>query len=72
MASYSAAPSVPVIDTERCTVLWDSATLRWSSSERTPEQSYTLEYCRQYELEGEGLRYESSPPDHTFVPRGHS
>lgn len=50
-----AAPSVPVIDTERCTVMWDSATLRWSST--NPEQSYTLEYCRQYELEGEGLRW---------------
>lgn len=51
-----AAPSVPVIETERCTVMWDSATLRWSSANQTPEQSYTLEYCRQYELEGEGLR----------------
>ncbi|XP_029999852.1 cardiomyopathy-associated protein 5 isoform X2 [Sphaeramia orbicularis] len=53
---FRTAPSVPVIDTERCTVLWDSATLRWSSAEQTSEQSYTLEYCRQYELEGEGLR----------------
>ncbi|KAM3611212.1 uncharacterized protein V6R79_014971 [Siganus canaliculatus] len=54
--SFRTAPSVPVIDTERCTVIWDSATLRWSSMNQTPEQSYTLEYCRQYELEGEGLR----------------
>ncbi|XP_017269455.1 cardiomyopathy-associated protein 5 [Kryptolebias marmoratus] len=53
---FRTAPSVPVIDTERCTVLWDSATLRWSSARQTPGQSYTLEYCRQYELEGEGLR----------------
>ncbi|XP_068460669.1 cardiomyopathy-associated protein 5 [Clinocottus analis] len=54
--SFRTAPSVPVIETERCTVMWDSATLRWSSANQTPAQSYTLEYCRQYELEGEGLR----------------
>ncbi|XP_039660246.1 cardiomyopathy-associated protein 5 isoform X2 [Perca fluviatilis] len=54
--SFRTAPSVPVIDTECCTVMWDSATLRWSSASQTPEHSYTLEYCRQYELEGEGLR----------------
>ncbi|XP_037536034.1 cardiomyopathy-associated protein 5 [Nematolebias whitei] len=53
---FRTAPSVPVIDTERCTVLWDSATLRWSPAQQSPGQSYTLEYCRQYELEGEGLR----------------
>ncbi|KAM7416434.1 hypothetical protein PAMA_018476 [Pampus argenteus] len=53
--AFRTAPSVPVIETERCTVMWDSATLRWSS-ERQTGQSYTLEYCRQYELEGEGLR----------------
>ncbi|XP_029295136.1 LOW QUALITY PROTEIN: cardiomyopathy-associated protein 5 [Cottoperca gobio] len=54
--AFRTAPSVPVIDTERCTVMWDSATLRWNSANLTPAQSYTLEYCRQYELEGEGLR----------------
>ncbi|XP_072288940.1 cardiomyopathy-associated protein 5 [Eucyclogobius newberryi] len=53
---FKTAPSVPVIDTERCTILWDTAILRWSSVEQTPGLSYTLEYCRQYELEGEGLR----------------
>uniref|UniRef100_A0A672HVR0 Cardiomyopathy associated 5 n=1 Tax=Salarias fasciatus TaxID=181472 RepID=A0A672HVR0_SALFA len=53
---FKTAPSVPAIDTERCTVLWDSATLRWSSPNQTAGQTYTLEYCRQYELEGEGLR----------------
>ncbi|XP_054467730.1 cardiomyopathy-associated protein 5 [Anoplopoma fimbria] len=52
--SFRTAPSVPVIETQRCTVMWDSATLRWSSANKTPEQSYTLEYCRQYELEGRG------------------
>ncbi|XP_028314379.1 cardiomyopathy-associated protein 5 [Gouania willdenowi] len=53
---FRTAPSVPSINTELCTVLWDSATLRWTSSKHTPGQSYTLEYCRQYEVEGEGLR----------------
>ncbi|MEQ2282619.1 hypothetical protein AMECASPLE_002628 [Ameca splendens] len=53
---FNTAPSVPVINTERCSVMWDSATLRWSSAKASPGLSYTLEYCRQYELEGEGLR----------------
>ncbi|XP_014848340.1 PREDICTED: cardiomyopathy-associated protein 5-like isoform X2 [Poecilia mexicana] len=53
---FTTAPSVPVIDTERSSVMWDSATLRWSSTNPSPGLSYTLEYCRQYELEGEGLR----------------
>ncbi|XP_062240693.1 cardiomyopathy-associated protein 5 [Platichthys flesus] len=52
--AFTTAPSVPVIDTDRCTIMWDSATLRWQK--QTPGQSYTLEYCRQYDLEGEGLR----------------
>ncbi|XP_023199918.1 cardiomyopathy-associated protein 5 isoform X1 [Xiphophorus maculatus] len=53
---FRTAPSVPAIDTERSSVMWDSATLRWSSTNPSPGLSYTLEYCRQYELEGEGLR----------------
>lgn len=65
-----AAPSVPVIGTEHCTVTWDSATLRWSSTKQEPEQSYTLEYCRQYEEEGEGLRYVHHIHTcmHTYIP----
>uniref|UniRef100_H3DD86 Cardiomyopathy associated 5 n=1 Tax=Tetraodon nigroviridis TaxID=99883 RepID=H3DD86_TETNG len=54
--AFRTAPSVPVIDAEQCTVLWDSATLRWSPSHQVPQQRFTLEYCRQYEPEGEGLR----------------
>ncbi|XP_077457161.1 cardiomyopathy-associated protein 5 [Stigmatopora argus] len=53
---FTTAPSVPVIDTERCTVTWDSAELRWSPAKQDPGQSFILEYCRQYELEGDGLR----------------
>ncbi|XP_077378288.1 cardiomyopathy-associated protein 5 [Festucalex cinctus] len=53
---FTTAPSVPVMDSERCTVTWDSATLRWSPAKSSPGQSFILEYCRQYELEGDGLR----------------
>ncbi|KAM8866106.1 cardiomyopathy-associated protein 5 [Synchiropus picturatus] len=53
---FSTAPSVPVIHSECCTVMWDVAMLRWSPGKQVPGLSYTLEYCRQYELEGEGLR----------------
>ncbi|XP_067375949.1 cardiomyopathy-associated protein 5 isoform X2 [Channa argus] len=54
--TFRTAPSVPVFDTEHCSIMWDSAMLRWNSEKQSPGQSYTLEYCRQYELEGEGLR----------------
>nr|XP_057927987.1 cardiomyopathy-associated protein 5 [Doryrhamphus excisus] len=53
---FTTAPSVPVIDSERCTVMWDSAKLRWSPAKQSAGQSYTLEYCCQYEMEGDGLR----------------
>ncbi|XP_035291529.1 cardiomyopathy-associated protein 5 isoform X2 [Anguilla anguilla] len=54
--SFKTAPSVPVIDTEKCTVCWDSAIIRWSPTHPNAVESYTLEYCRQYACEGEGLR----------------
>ncbi|KAJ8263088.1 hypothetical protein COCON_G00155450 [Conger conger] len=54
--SFRTAPSVPAIDTERCTVCWDSATIRWSPTHPDAAECYTLEYCRQYACEGEGLR----------------
>ncbi|XP_051546534.1 cardiomyopathy-associated protein 5-like isoform X2 [Myxocyprinus asiaticus] len=53
---FRTAPSVPVIQTEQCTVLWDSATLRWSAVQPSAVDSFTLEYCRQYACEREGLR----------------
>ncbi|KAF5906608.1 cardiomyopathy-associated protein 5-like, partial [Clarias magur] len=53
---FRTAPSVAVINPETCTVLWDTATIRWSSSQPSSAESFTLEYCRQYALEGEGLR----------------
>ncbi|GAA6097508.1 cardiomyopathy-associated protein 5 [Tachysurus ichikawai] len=53
---FRTAPSVPVINPEACTVLWESATIRWSLSQPSAAESFTLEYCRQYALEGEGLR----------------
>ncbi|XP_076854143.1 cardiomyopathy-associated protein 5 [Brachyhypopomus gauderio] len=74
---FRTAPSVPVIDPETCTVLWDSATLRWSSAQPSGADSFTLEYCRQYALEGEGLRSVSGikggehqvflPPNQNFL-----
>ncbi|KAJ8380410.1 hypothetical protein SKAU_G00011880 [Synaphobranchus kaupii] len=54
--SFRTAPSIPVIETEKCTVCWDSATIRWSPTHPGAVESYTLEYCRQYACEGEGLR----------------
>ncbi|KAG1957091.1 cardiomyopathy-associated protein [Pimephales promelas] len=53
---FRTAPSVPVIQTEQCTVLWDTATLRWSSVQPSAVDCFTLEYCRQYACEREGLR----------------
>uniref|UniRef100_A0A671R589 Cardiomyopathy-associated protein 5-like n=1 Tax=Sinocyclocheilus anshuiensis TaxID=1608454 RepID=A0A671R589_9TELE len=53
---FRTAPSVPVIQTEQCTVLWDTATLRWSAVQPSAVDSFTLEYCRQYACEREGLR----------------
>ncbi|XP_062874378.1 cardiomyopathy-associated protein 5 [Trichomycterus rosablanca] len=54
--TFRTAPSVPVINPEACTVLWDSATIRWNLAEASAAESFTLEYCRQYAMEGEGLR----------------
>ncbi|XP_063051196.1 cardiomyopathy-associated protein 5 [Engraulis encrasicolus] len=54
--SFKTAPSVPVLHPEQCTVLWDSATLRWACELPSAAESFTLEYCRQYACEGEGLR----------------
>ncbi|XP_016093805.1 cardiomyopathy-associated protein 5-like [Sinocyclocheilus grahami] len=53
---FRTAPSVPVIQTEQCTVLWDTATLRWIAVQPSAVDSFTLEYCRQYACEREGLR----------------
>ncbi|TRY95882.1 hypothetical protein DNTS_021407 [Danionella cerebrum] len=54
--SFRTAPSVPVMHTEQCTVLWDAATLRWSALQPSAVESFTLEYCRQCPSEREGLR----------------
>ncbi|KPP72586.1 cardiomyopathy-associated protein 5-like, partial [Scleropages formosus] len=54
--SFRTAPSIPTINTERCTICWDFAIIRWSPSDRRTAESFTLEYCRQYACEGEGLR----------------
>ncbi|XP_061071954.1 cardiomyopathy-associated protein 5-like [Conger conger] len=54
--SFRTAPSVPEIIPESCTVCWDSAIVRWSSVCPAAAESFTLQYCRQSALEGEGLR----------------
>ncbi|XP_050770346.1 LOW QUALITY PROTEIN: cardiomyopathy-associated protein 5-like [Gymnogyps californianus] len=54
-AIFKTAPAVPTIKAEDCTVCWDTATIRWRASLAAME-SFTLEYCRQHSLEGEGLR----------------
>ncbi|XP_041092507.1 cardiomyopathy-associated protein 5-like isoform X1 [Polyodon spathula] len=54
--SFRTAPSGPVIKPEECTVCWDTATIRWSSANLDAVECFTLEYCKQYACEGEGLR----------------
>ncbi|XP_030049088.1 cardiomyopathy-associated protein 5 isoform X2 [Microcaecilia unicolor] len=53
---FRTAPSMPLIKAEDCTVCWDTAIIRWSTGNHEALESFTLEYCRQYSPEGEGLR----------------
>ncbi|XP_058025367.1 cardiomyopathy-associated protein 5 isoform X2 [Ahaetulla prasina] len=53
---FRTAPPTPEIKSEDCTICWDTATVRWSTSNLKATDSFTLEYCRQYSPEGEGLR----------------
>ncbi|KAM3845503.1 cardiomyopathy-associated protein 5 [Vipera latastei] len=53
---FRTAPPIPEIKSEDCTICWDTATIRWSTSNLEATDSFTLEYCRQYSPEGEGLR----------------
>ncbi|KAG8598678.1 hypothetical protein GDO81_002705 [Engystomops pustulosus] len=53
---FKTAPSTPVIKAEECTVCWDTAVIRWSTSHLESTESFTLEWCKQYSSEGEGLR----------------
>ncbi|XP_063151639.1 cardiomyopathy-associated protein 5 [Candoia aspera] len=53
---FRTAPPTPEIKSEDCTVCWDTATIRWSTCNLEAAESFTLEYCRQYSPEGEGLR----------------
>ncbi|NXK52655.1 CMYA5 protein, partial [Chauna torquata] len=54
-AIFKTAPATPTIKAEDCMVCWDTATIRWHDGSAAAE-SFTLEYCRQHSLEGEGLR----------------
>ncbi|XP_066237784.1 cardiomyopathy-associated protein 5 [Saccopteryx leptura] len=53
---FRTAPSTPVIHAEDCTVCWNMATIRWRPAHPEVTETYTLEYCRQHSLEGDGLR----------------
>ncbi|XP_074851570.1 cardiomyopathy-associated protein 5 isoform X2 [Carettochelys insculpta] len=53
---FKTAPSTPVLKAEDCTVCWDTAVIRWSTANSEATECFTLEYCRQYSPEGEGLR----------------
>ncbi|XP_062984051.1 cardiomyopathy-associated protein 5 [Elgaria multicarinata webbii] len=55
-STFRTAPPTPVIKAEECTVCSDTATIRWSTGHPEATDSFTLEYCRQYSPEGEGLR----------------
>ncbi|XP_044301856.1 cardiomyopathy-associated protein 5 [Varanus komodoensis] len=55
-STFRTAPPTPVINAEECTICWDTATIRWTTSHPEATDSFTLEYCRQYSPEGEGLR----------------
>ncbi|XP_063309648.1 cardiomyopathy-associated protein 5 isoform X1 [Pelobates fuscus] len=55
-ASFRTAPSTPVIKAEECTVCWDTAVIRWTTTHPEYTDSFTLEWCKQYSSEGEGLR----------------
>ncbi|KAF7250205.1 Cardiomyopathy-associated protein 5 [Varanus komodoensis] len=64
-STFRTAPPTPVINAEECTICWDTATIRWTTSHPEATDSFTLEYCRQYSPEGEGLRSVSHPtPPH--------
>nr|XP_056704589.1 cardiomyopathy-associated protein 5 [Euleptes europaea] len=55
-STFRTAPPTPVLKAEDCSVCWDTATIRWSTGNSGATDSFTLEYCRQYSPEGEGLR----------------
>ncbi|KAM4808298.1 cardiomyopathy-associated protein 5 [Rhinophrynus dorsalis] len=55
-SAFRTAPSTPVIKAEECTVCWDMAIVRWSTAHPQSTETFTLEWCKQYPSEGEGLR----------------
>ncbi|XP_053557335.1 cardiomyopathy-associated protein 5 [Bombina bombina] len=62
-SAFRTAPSTPVIKAEECTVCWNTAIIRWNSEHPKSTESFTLEWCRQYPSEGEGLRSVSGIKD---------
>ncbi|XP_073479808.1 cardiomyopathy-associated protein 5 isoform X1 [Aquarana catesbeiana] len=60
---FKTAPSTPVIKAEECTVCWNTAVIRWSTAHPESTDTFTLEWCKQYSSEGEGLRSVSGIKD---------
>ncbi|XP_072270071.1 cardiomyopathy-associated protein 5 [Pyxicephalus adspersus] len=60
---FRTAPSTPVIRAEECTVCWNTAVIRWSTDHPESTDTFTLEWCKQYSSEGEGLRSVSGIKD---------
>ncbi|KAM9330980.1 cardiomyopathy-associated protein 5 [Gastrophryne carolinensis] len=60
---FKTAPSTPVIKAEECTVCWNTAVIRWSTAHQESTETFTLEWCKQYSSEGEGLRSVSGIKD---------
>ncbi|XP_068106244.1 cardiomyopathy-associated protein 5 isoform X2 [Hyperolius riggenbachi] len=60
---FRTAPSTPLIKAEECTVCWNTAVIRWSTAHPESTETFTLEWCKQYSSEGEGLRSVSGIKD---------
>ncbi|CAI9545779.1 unnamed protein product [Staurois parvus] len=60
---FRTAPSIPVLKAEECTVCWNTAVIRWSPAHPEYTDTFTLEWCKQYSSEGEGLRSVSAIKD---------
>ncbi|KAM5194501.1 cardiomyopathy-associated protein 5 [Mantella aurantiaca] len=60
---FKTAPSIPMIKAEECTVCWNTAVIRWNAAHPESTDTFTLEWCKQYSSEGEGLRSVSGIKD---------
>ncbi|XP_048381923.1 cardiomyopathy-associated protein 5-like isoform X2 [Stegostoma tigrinum] len=49
-------PAAPVINTEECTVCWDTATIRWTSADLEAVEYFILEFHRQSDVKKSTFR----------------